>query len=157
MYLYFCRLLPAIKQIILKKLPTWISLAFYCSHRCIFSPYLNGAARRSGRGFGLSSQTEGKTDLKKLSLILLFLTKPFCSHSFEQFMLSRESVKSPSTKLFVPQVLNGPPKPTEPPTRASGCRGRLRLARNRLRNTLMVLPYLTAQAHTLRAFVLKHS
>lgn len=40
MYLYFCRLLPAIKQIILKKLPTWISLAFYCSHCCIFSPYL---------------------------------------------------------------------------------------------------------------------
>lgn len=29
-------------------------------------------------------------------------------------MLYREFVKSPSTKLFVPQVLNGVPKPTDP-------------------------------------------
>lgn len=53
MYVYGCLLLPAIKQIILKDLPTCMSLALLHGYSYIFSPSITdkttaqaGAARR---------------------------------------------------------------------------------------------------------------
>lgn len=176
MYFYGCLLLPALKRIILKKLPTCLQylghyyrvIAISCLHLWQIKPQYRQELPGERSGSQSWQPDGGQKKLLKWfwkPYLILFLTlwanRTIC-FTFSYLGLITYEICWESRDWFRFNCLyhrfwSAVLKPTEPLAWASGYKGRVRLARNTLTNALKVLPYLTFQSgvHN-HAFTLKH-